>query len=147
MANSVFSSTWRSFLFLAVLLYGCSQTGPVNKETTVLYRAIDKTDTADLKINYSGNAFYGQLEINYNGAYKDSGDVNGIVKGDTLKGTYYFEHYGIELKQRIPISLLKKNTKLIMGIGEMEILMNMTFFKKTVPIDYKNTKFTFEKIK
>lgn len=135
------------FLFVALLIDGCSPSGPAPKETTVLYRAIAKTDTANLKINYSGNAFYGQMEINYGGAYKDSGDVNGVVKGDTLKGTYYFQHYGIELKQRIPISMLKKNNTLILGVGEMEIYMNMTFFKKTVPIDYQHTKFNFEQLK
>jgi hypothetical protein len=147
MAKSFISGASIFFFSLGVLLYGCSPTAPAAKETTVLYRAIAKTDTADLKIIYSGNAFYGQMEINYGGSYKDSGDVNGVVKGDTLKGTYYFQHYGIELKQRIPISMLKKNKILILGVGEMEIYMNMTFFKKTVPIDYRHTKFTFEQIK
>ena len=126
---------------------GCSaDSGNVDEnKPKIAYHSIYKNDTASLKLRLGEKAFDGQLEINYNGLYKDSGDVNGIIKGDTLKGTYYFQHYGIDKWERIPISLLKKEEKLIMGVGAMEIYMNMTFFKKTEPIDYKKVKFTFEK--
>jgi len=140
------STVW--FSVVAVLcLYSCQNNETSAVKTKTLYQSVYKNDTASLKLHSGAKEFDGQLEINYNGLYKDSGDVNGIVKGDTLKGTFYFQHYGIEKKERIPISLLKDGSKLIMGVGTMEIYMNMTFFKKTVPIDYKNVKFTFEKVK
>jgi len=123
-----------------------SNDAPAEKETAISYRAIYKSDTATLHGKFTGKAFYGQMEVNYNGAYKDSGEVNGIIKGDSLLGTFHFQHYGIEQWHRIPIALLKKDRKLIMGVGEMEVKMNMTFFKKNVPIDYEHVKFVFEKI-
>ena len=123
-----------------------SEGDSIAKQSKIMYHAVDKNDIAKLNIQLGEKAFDGQLEITYNSLYKDSGDVNGIIKGDTLKGTYYFQHYGIPKWERIPISILKKDSKLIMGVGDMEIYMNMTFFKKRVPIDYKHVKFTFEKV-
>ena len=131
----------------AVLGAGCSNTDKPEKQTKILYSAVKLNDTARLKLEFGEKAFDGQLEISYKGLYKDSGSVNGIIKGDTLKGTYYFQRYGIPKWERIPISLLKKDSKLIMGVGTMEIYMNMTFFKKTIPIDYQNVKFIFEKVR
>jgi len=32
-----------------------------------------------------------------------------------------------------------------MGVGSMEIYMNIHYFKKNVPINYENPKFVFEK--
>jgi len=135
---------------IAVLsLSACAGTegDSMEKPNKVMYHAIDKNDTARLNIQLGEKAFDGQLEISYNSLYKDSGDVNGIIKGDTLKGTYYFQHYGIPKWERIPISILRKDSKLIMGVGDMEIYMNMTFFKKRIPIDYQHVKFIFEKAK
>lgn len=131
-----------SILFIVA---GCGNPGADDGRAKVLYRAINKDDTADLKVKLIGREFYGQFEINYHGVYKDSGDVNGIIKGDTLRGTYHYQHYGIETWHRIPIALLKKDNKLIMGVGAMEIYMNMTFFTKSIPIDYQHPKFIFEK--
>jgi hypothetical protein len=134
-------------LMLVLLITSCTEEkGKGRQQQKVLYKSINKDDTASLRIILTDRTFEGQYEINYHGLYKDSGDVNGIIKGDTLKGTYHYQHYGTEEFYRIPIALLKKNNKLIMGVGDMEIYMNMTFFKKTVPIDYKNPKFIFEQM-
>jgi hypothetical protein len=138
------------YILVMPVLYvvGCTEekTHTIQQQK-VLYQSINKDDTASLRVILTDRTFEGQYEINYHGLYKDSGDVNGIIKGDTLKGTYHYQHYGTEEYYRIPIALLKSKDKLIMGVGEMEIYMNMTFFKKTVPIDYANPKFTFEKVK
>lgn len=125
---------------------GCNNERVSSKETKLLYRAINKDDTANLNVILKDKEFYGQYEINYHGDFKDSGDVNGIVKGDTLLGTYHYQHYGIQEWYRIPIALLKKNHKLMMGVGSMEIYMNMTFFTKSIPIDYQHPMFIFEKV-
>ena len=109
------------------------------------FRAINNNDTATLNITLNQKGFYGQLEINHRGLFKDSGDVNGVLKGDTLMGTFHYQSYGIDQKYRIPIALLKNKNQLIMGNGKMIIKMNMTFFAKEVPIDYKNPLFVFEK--
>jgi hypothetical protein len=134
-------------LIVAFATYGCSSTSVEQDNTKALYRAISKDDTATFKINITDKEFFGQLEINYHGLYKDSGDVTGIVKGDELKGTYRFQHYGVETWHKAPIALLKKDGKLIMGEGSMEIYMNIRYFKKNVPINYQDAKFVFEKMK
>lgn len=132
-----------SFLMIAVC--SCSSTESIDKnDVKTLYSGINKSDTAKLFIKLTDKEFYGQLEINYRGAFKDSGDVSGIVKGDTLKGTYRYQHYGIEKWHSMPISLLKKHNQLIMGEGPMEIYMGMYYFKKNRPIDYQKPKFVFE---
>lgn len=129
-----------------IAICSCSSTESIDKnDVKRLYSGINKSDTAKLFIKLTDKEFYGQLEINYPGAFKDSGDVSGIVKGDTLKGTYRYQHYGIVKWHSMPISLLKKHNQLIMGEGPMEIYMGMYYFKKNRPIDYKKPKFVFEK--
>jgi hypothetical protein len=138
------SKMWYLPVILFFTLYSCNSGTKQNDPKTVYY-AVNKRDTATLVIKLSNKEFYGQLEINYRGAYKDSGSVTGIIKGDTLKGTYRFHHYGIETQRSIPIALLKKDNKLYMGVGAMEIYMNMAYFKKSIPINYQNPSFIFEK--
>ncbi|WP_214227765.1 hypothetical protein [Pedobacter sp. B4-66] len=133
-------------LIIFFAMYGCSGESVDRNYTKTIYRAISKGDTATFKINLTDKEFFGQLEINYNGLYKDSGDVTGIVKGNELKGTYRFQHYGVEAWHKTPIALLKKDGKLIMGEGSMEVYMNIHYFKKNKPINYQNVKFVFEKM-
>ncbi|SMC40641.1 hypothetical protein SAMN04488524_0246 [Pedobacter africanus] len=128
-------------LVIVAVLCACRNGAPDHK---TLYRAIHTTDTAMLNIHLTEKEFYGQLEINYKGLYTDSGNVTGIIKGDTLRGTYRYRHYGIETWHTIPIALLKKGHRLIMGEGETEIYMNMRYFRKNAPINYQNPKFVFE---
>lgn len=132
-------------LSLLMLEYGCGHTSVNKVDSKTVYTAINKNDTATFKIKQIDKSFYGQLEINYRGAYKDSGGVTGVIIGDTLKGTYRFKHYGIEKWHFKPIALLKKNNQLIMGEGLMEIYMGMYYFKKNSPINYQKPKFIFEK--
>lgn len=132
-------------LGLVITASSCGNSSVEKDDAKTLYTAINKNDTAILKIKLTDKEFYGQLEINYHGAYKDSGGVSGIIKGNTLKGTYRFQHYGIEKWHSMPIALLKKDDQLIMGEGLMEIYMGMYYFKKNVPINYQKPKFIFKK--
>lgn len=130
---------------LLLSVVSCNNEAINEHQQKVFYHAVNKSDTAKLSIELTDKVFEGQFEINHHGMYKDSGDVNGVVKGDTLKGTFHYQSYGVEKWYRIPIALLKKNEQLIMGVGSMEIYMNMTFFSKKTPIDYLHPQFTFEK--
>lgn len=130
---------------IILLAYGCSNSNVKEESVQTLYVAINKNDTATLKIRLTDKDFYGQLETNYHGLYKDSGGITGVVKGDVLKGTYKFQHYGIEKWHSIPVALLKKDGKLIMGQGDMEIFMGIFYFKKNKPVSYENPKFVFER--
>ena len=135
------------FLGIIFILSSCHNSETDLEETKTMYQAINNADTATFNIKLTDKEFYGQYEVNYHGAYKDSGDVTGIIKGDTLRGTYRFQHYGIEKWHTTPIALLKKDDQLIMGEGSLEIYMNIPYFKKHIPINYKNPRFVFEKMR
>jgi hypothetical protein len=143
--TTLISLTTAIFTILVFGASGCQNDQIRDNEPKVLYRAVNKNDTALFKVFLTEKEFYGQFEINHHGVYKDSGDVNGIIKGDTLLGTFHYQSYGVEKWYRIPIALLKKKDQLIMGVGPMEIYMNMTFFTKNIPIDYQHPMFVFEK--
>lgn len=132
------------YTFVVLILASCTNSEMQQAGQKISYHAVDKADTAKLSLILSDKAFEGQLEINHRGLFKDSGDVNGVIKGDTLKGTFHYQSFGVEKWYRIPIALLKKDKQLIMGVGDMEIYMNMTFFSKNSPIDYLHPKFIFE---
>ncbi|WP_432712964.1 hypothetical protein [Pedobacter sp.] len=136
----------RYFLFYTVLLFlslfGCTSKEAEKKHAKRSYIAIDGTDTAWLKVLITDARFKGKLEINFNNRYKDSGDVKGDVKGDTLLGDYHYFHYGLEWKRKA-ISLLKKNNTLVMGEGLQRVYLEIPFFSAEVPIKYDSVKFVF----
>lgn len=111
----------------------------------VVYRAVNNKDTAILAINESNKRFYGRYEISYYRVGKDSGDVRGDIKGDTLRGDFHYISNGGSWK-RIPIALLKKENKLFSGSGAIGTYMNLPCFMPGTPIDYNNSKFVFEEV-
>jgi hypothetical protein len=132
---------------VVVLVYGCnSGSEDIEKKRVKLsYSAIHGSDTAILKLVITGSQFKGLYEVNYHGSFKDSGEVKGTIKGDTLIGDYHFQHYGLEKWRRAPIALLKKDGKLILGTGITENYFTISYFKTGEPIDYSQPKFIFRK--
>lgn len=132
---------------VAVLVYGCSSGADDTdkKRVKLSYAAISGTDTASLKLVITGSQFKGLYEVNYHGSFKDSGEVKGTIKGDTLIGDYHFQHYGLEKWRRAPIALLKKDGKLLLGTGTMENYLTISYFKAGEPIDYSQPEFIFQK--
>lgn len=112
------------------------------------YRGINQRDTAFLSFTkLEDNRFFGQYEIRYGLSRKDSGEVRGIISGDTIKGSFYYHPYGGGVLKRYPISLLKQNNKLLLGKGIISVYMGIPSFLKGDPIDYNNPHFVFEEIK
>ncbi|MEN2416030.1 hypothetical protein [Flavobacterium mesophilum] len=137
-----------SFIFLlSVLTMIISCNSKENKEEyqKFTYRAIHQKDTAILTININDKRFFGSYEILYHQIGKDSGDVRGDLRGDTLRGDYHFISNGGSWK-RIPIALLKKKDKLYLGTGVIGTYFNLPCFIPGVPIEYDNSNFVFEKI-
>lgn len=130
---------------LSVFLYSCNSKEEKDKYNRVFYRAINNKDTAILEININDKRFYGRYEILYHKIGKDSGDVRGDMRGDTLRGDYHFISNGGSWK-RIPIALLKKDNKLILGKGVIGTYFNLPLFLPEVPIEYSNSEFVFQKI-
>lgn len=133
---------------LFMLMSGCFQNGSKRTPSRPLtkYIAHHDIDTAIALIDLSENSFKGLLEINYHGAFKDSGEVKGVVKGDTLIGDYHFQHYKLPKWFRKPITFLKKGDKLIMGEGVLKLTVGIPHFHPAIPIDFdENKRFVFEK--
>lgn len=101
-------------------------------------------DTAIATLHITSETFKGVLEINYNGAYIDSGDVKGRVKGDTLIGDYHFQHYGLRPWKRKPIAFLKKGNRLVMGTGTIQYTWGRIHFDARDSILFPDTNFVFK---
>ncbi|CAA9201990.1 hypothetical protein ACHRVW_09950 [Flavobacterium collinsii] len=129
-----------------VFLLSCNS--KENKEiyNHAVYRAVHKGDTAVLDIHINDKRFYGRYEIFYHKIGKDSGDVRGNIKGDTLRGDFHFISNGGGWR-RIPLALLKKENKFILGKGIIGTYMNLPLFVPEVPIEYNESGFVFEKVK
>jgi hypothetical protein len=136
-----------SLLFIGfIILVSCNSKEGKDKYNHIVYRAVQNSDTAILSIYINDKRFYGQYEISNYKIGKDSGDVRGILKGDTLRGDFHYISYGGGWK-RIPLALLKKENKLFLGSGIIGTYLNLPCFMPGTPIDYDNSKFIFEEIK
>lgn len=139
------------FLLLIVacmLAIGCNQNDAKTSSdhSMIKYVAYREGDTAVALIEQSKSVFKGVLEIKYRSAYIDSGDVKGIIKGDTLIGDFHFKHYGLAKWNRKPIAFLKSEDKLILGEGVLKLTVGFPHFNPAFPIDYDEKKqFVFHK--
>ena|SRR6218665_1993292 len=135
----------RFFLFLCLLIVSCNSKENKEKYNHKLYRGVNNKDTAVLDIHINNKRFYGRYEISRYGYGKDSGDVKGDLRGDTLRGDYYYISFGGNWK-RIPIALLQKDHKLFLGNGVIGTYFNLPCFVPEVPIEYNNSEFIFEEV-
>ncbi|MCD0465390.1 hypothetical protein [Flavobacterium sp. ENC] len=131
---------------LFILIFSCNSREGKEKYQKTLYRAVNKKDTAVLEINMNDKRFFGRYEISHYGVGKDSGDIRGDIKGDTLRGDYHYLTFGGSWK-RVPLALLKKDNKLFLGKGVVGTYFNLPCFVPDVPIEYHNSAFIFEEIK
>ncbi|MCP2024972.1 hypothetical protein L1276_000112 [Flavobacterium sp. HSC-32F16] len=130
------------FLLIVTVLISCNSKEKKDNYKEVSYQAVNNKDTAVLAIKISDKRFYGRYEISYYGVGKDSGDVRGDIKGNTLTGDFHYISNGGSWK-RIPLALLKKDSKLILGNGVVGTYMNLPCFIQGT-LNYNDPKFVFE---
>jgi len=134
------------FIVLSILFLSCDNS--IRNGKQFYYRAVNDKDTALLSfIKLEDNRFFGQYEIRYGGVRKDSGELRGIISGDTIKGSFYYHPYGGGVLKRYPVALLKRKNKLLLGEGVISVYMGIPSFMKGEPIDYSDPEFVFEEIK
>ncbi|MES2653258.1 MAG: hypothetical protein V4663_16075 [Bacteroidota bacterium] len=140
-----------STLVISILIFGCQQEKPKNKEKvmdekkTICYQSISGKDTAWLSIDTSKKIINGLLSFNYTDKKeKYEGQFKGEMYGDTLRGHYDFKINKAERWNRNPVAFLKKEGKLTMGIGQFMLIMGSAHFDNRVPIDYYKGRFVFE---
>jgi hypothetical protein len=110
-------------------------------ENASCYKAVSNADTATLKFDQKGKKVVGVLAFNFKDKESTNGTIVGEFKGDTLFVDYTFKLKGKEYKN--PQIFLKQENNLLQGAGELEVYVGRTYFKKSVPINYKNG-FVFE---
>jgi len=130
---------------LFVFLISCNSKEQKDKYNHLIYRAVNNKDTATLDINISDKRFYGRYEISYYKIGKDSGDVRGDIKGNTLTGDFHYISNGGSWK-RVPLALLKKENKLLLGNGVIGSFMNLPCFIQGT-LNFNDPKFVFEEVK
>lgn len=149
----------KHILFLAVALstfvMSCSSNNEkkedkaTEKDTEVseaCYEAKFETETANLKLNtLTSGKVTGTLVINYAEKPKNDGIITGKFSGDTLFVDYSFKVGTDSIATYTnPLAFLKKDGKLIMGIGQIETTLGRSYFVKGKPINFEAGKFTFE---
>lgn len=133
------------FLIVPLFIFSCGNDEGRKQKPMSSYVAVKKRDTGRISLNIAPSTFKGVLQINYDQTYTDSGDVQGIVKGDTLIGDYSYKHYKLKLWKRKPIALLRKGDTLVMGEGIIKNTFGRIYFDQTVPIEYPDSGFVFVK--
>ncbi|MBB6502563.1 hypothetical protein [Pedobacter cryoconitis] len=133
----------------SVMLYICTQdNGAAGKEpekplSTTHYMAIDRKDTARMELNQFSKKVEGKLIITYHKKANNRGEIKGKFKGDTLFVNYVFKVGKNKPTYKNPLAFLRKDGKLTIGIGKMENTIGRTYFKKDIPIDFEQGRFTF----
>lgn len=147
------------FAVLALpLMFGCNQSGDKHAESKdslaaatdaitrkACFVAIDAKDTANLTLIESDkDKITGHLVINYVDKGKNDGEISGAYKGDTLFVDYTFR-IGTTNKTlyKNPLAFLKKDGKLILGVGQIETTLGRSYFVKGKPINFDQGRFTF----
>ena len=133
-------------MFLVCLLYSCSRPNEVKTTTShsATYLAVDGLDTARLELTVKGTTFKGKCAIRFGDKFTDSGEVKGLVRGDTLLGDFHYLHYGLEWK-RVAFALLRKDQGLYMGEGDQGEYFNIPYFKPDGP-RFDSVRFVFRKL-
>jgi len=137
---------------LSIFIFSCQQEKPQEKvqdqKITNWYRAVSGRDSAWLSIDTTNKIINGQLTFNYpDKKERYEGKFKGEMYGDTLKGHYDFKINNAEKWNRNPVAFLKKDCKLIMGVGQFMLVMGSGHFDDRVPIDYDKGRFIFGELK
>ena len=149
----------RNILYLALaaipFAYACTQnnktaTGAKTKTDSVVnencYASGFGKDSAamNVKILASGKVTVSLL-VNYAEKPHNNGTINGKFNGDTLLVDYRFKTGEDTVKVYTnPLAFLKKDGKLIMGVGQIETTLGRSYFVKGKPINFEAGKFVFQ---
>lgn len=137
---------------LILLSLQSCQTGgnsTVQKDTvfsTSSYIAVDGKDTALLTLKTGNNVVKGKLLFKFYQKESNDGSIRGAFRNDTLFVDYSFTKGANKVVYKNPLALLKKDGQLILGVGKMENTFGRTYFRKDIPIDFNEGRFTFASV-
>lgn len=123
---------------MVLFLIGCTSDKDKKQE---YYKAVSKENTALLSLKIDNDEFYGNYKIRYADDIIDSGNVRGIVIGDTLRGRFSYSSYGGN-KEVKPFLLLKRGDTLKLGSGAIYKYMKIPYYTPE-SIEFKSLDFQF----
>ena len=142
------------FAILAIpVLFSCNQEsnkGVANDKAdsvlnTTCYQAIDGVDTAKMNVDETAaGKIKGKLYIKFEEKGPNDGTFEGEFRGDTLFVDYSFTiNTTNKTVYKNPLAFLKKDGKLLMGVGQIQTTLGRSFFVKGKPIDFEKGRFQF----
>jgi len=149
----------KSFVYLAFaafpFFYACNSSdkkAETAKKDSVISEtcyasAFEKDSAAMIVKTMASGKITGSLLVKYAEKPQNNGKIDGKFHGDTLLVDYRFNTGGDTTKAFTnPLAFLKKDGKLIMGVGQIETTLGRSYFVKGKPINYEAGKFTFEEV-
>lgn len=161
----------KTFYFLAIFaslyLFSCNQGTNKKSEKSddslanvinysdQCYTAIYETDTATLRVKtdvdgrVSGDLYiaFGEMKPNTLEKVRNSGQIAGRFSGDTLFVDYSYTSGSINKTTfKNPLAFLKKDNKLVLGVGDIETHVGKSYFVSDKPIDFDIARFQFEPV-
>lgn len=105
------------------------------------YKARTRESAALLTLKIEKGQFYGRYKVQYKDNIIDSGEVRGVVIGDTLRGRFAYTSYGGSWEVK-PFLLLKRGDTLKLGTGVAYTYLKIPYY---IPksIAFKDSSFQF----
>ena len=130
----------KHLLVLAVLFLLTACKSDASKQQK-FFTATDSKRTSLLVLSVKNNQFYGQYKVQYAESIIDSGEVRGVVIGDTLKGRFTYLSYGGSQEVK-PFLLLKSGDTLKLGSGSVYTYLKIPYYIQE-SIQFKEDDFQF----
>ncbi|CAN5597432.1 hypothetical protein BH11BAC3_BH11BAC3_43740 [soil metagenome] len=133
---------------IVLLLNSCNNntieptTTPVAAEEKIMapehncYAYISAKDTVKMHLQMSGNIVTGDLAYHYFEKDKNTGTIQGSMKGDTLYADYKFMSEGAESTREVVF--LKTANDFVEGYGDSEEKNGKMVFKNTGSLNFNN---------
>ncbi|TAH00804.1 MAG: hypothetical protein EAZ15_08355 [Sphingobacteriales bacterium] len=108
----------------------------LNEPTTNCYTYLKDSNQVSLKITVIENKVKGDLTYNYFQKDKNTGTIEGEMRGDTLFADYKFESEGLNSVREV--AFLKMGNKLFEGYGEVLEKSGKMVFKNRTALNFDN---------
>lgn len=102
--------------------------------TSGCYEGVSGKDSFFLKTEIFPNVVTGTLDYNFYEKDDNKGEIDGVLKGDTLFANYSFMSEGTKSVREV--AFLLKNNEAIEGYGEMEAIGDTMKFKNRAGLDF-----------
>lgn len=108
----------------------------LNEPTTNCYTYLKDSNQVSLKITVVENKVKGNLTYNYFQKDKNTGNIEGEMRGDTLFADYNFKSEGVKSVRKV--AFFKMGNNLFEGYGEVLEKNGKMVFKNPATLNFEN---------